>query len=64
MKTLKLSLMPLALFSLMFLSGCENSEFADCKTQASKLWDAKQDDPKKNKAYWNAIQDCKDKYDN
>lgn len=48
---------------VLCISACENAELKNCKKEASKLWDASQDDPKKNKAYWNAIERCKEKYD-
>lgn len=55
-----------ALFSLFIaftmLSGCENAEMNQCKEKASKLWDPKEDDSKKQKAYWNAIKKCKEKH--
>lgn len=44
------------------LSGCENAEMNQCKEKASKLWDPKEDDSKKQKAYWNAIKKCKEKH--
>lgn len=50
--------------SSMLLSACENSDFLDCKNKASVLWDSKTNDHSRNgnKAYWDAIDQCKFKY--
>jgi len=51
-------------FTMAFtLTGCENAEYLECKEKASKLWDPKQDDSKKQTAYWAAIKNCKDRYE-
>jgi hypothetical protein len=44
------------------LNGCENAELRECKEKASQLWDSTKDNPKDNKAYWDAIERCKEKY--
>lgn len=59
---LKTLVLGIVLMPLLVLSGCENAELQACKDNASKLWDAKKDNPKDNKAYWDAIERCKEKY--
>lgn len=53
------------LVTLLFsfaLVGCGNAELQECEDKASKLWDPKQNDSKKQKAYWDAIKKCKEKH--
>lgn len=58
-KTFKLFFM----FSFsVLLSACSNSELEACIDRQSGLWDSTQDDPKKNSAYWTAVERCKQKY--
>lgn len=45
------------------MTGCGNAELDECKAKASAYWDTTKDNPKDNKAYWDAIQRCKDRYD-
>lgn len=47
----------------VLMTGCGNAELDECKAKASAYWDTTKDNPKDNKAYWDAIQRCKDRYD-
>jgi len=50
-------------FTMAFtLTGCENSELKQCKDNASKLWNPKEDNSNKQTAYWSAIKACKERY--
>ncbi len=64
MRTLVSRFILVSLFttSLVMLNGCENAELRECKEKASQLWDSTKDNPKDNKAYWDAIERCKEKY--
>ncbi|WP_028486338.1 hypothetical protein [Thiomicrorhabdus chilensis] len=61
MKTAMLLIMSLLSFSI--LSGCENAELKTCIDQQSGLWDSSSNDPNANRAYWKAVENCKNKYD-
>lgn len=50
------------LSSFLWISGCGNSEFRDCKEKASALWDNSDKPSNNNAAYWQAIEKCKEKY--
>lgn len=47
----------------VLLTACGNPELDECKAKASAYWDSTKDDPKDNKAYWDAIERCKERYD-
>ncbi|WP_029407796.1 hypothetical protein [Thiomicrorhabdus sp. Milos-T2] len=44
------------------LTGCEKSAEEKCIDQQSGLWDNKTNNKNANKAYWNAVAKCKEKY--
>lgn len=50
----------LLLGSVLLLGGCENAAYTECKDQASQLWDNNKNAD--NKAYWAAVNECKEKY--
>lgn len=47
----------------LLLSACENPELKKCIDQQSGLWNSSAKDPAANKAYWAAVERCKQKYD-
>lgn len=47
---------------LSSLSGCEKSAEEKCIDRQSGLWDNKTNNKNANKAYWNAVAKCKEKY--
>ena len=51
-----------ALSATIVLSGCSNSEQRACIDSKSYLWDNSDNPPHKNKAYWDAVKQCKEKY--
>ncbi|QCU89848.1 hypothetical protein [Thiomicrorhabdus sediminis] len=55
------------ILSLLFsssiaLSGCFKSDLKKCIDKQSYLWDNTQNPAHKNKAYWDAVAACKEKY--
>ena len=57
----KLAMIP-ALLVVLAISGCESPEYMACTEKASALWDTSEDRSERQKAYWCAIERCKEKY--
>lgn len=57
----KLAIVP-AFIMVLMISGCENPEYIACTEQASALWNTSEDRAEKQKAYWRAIETCKEKH--
>lgn len=60
----KLSITLLLLSPAILFTACGDSEYDQCKAEASQYWDAKATGNNKsdNPKYWAAIERCKQKY--